>query len=125
MQRTTHICIACRQVARASGLAACPICRNPMKDMGMRWEAPKKRDDVAWAKLELMALVRDSLVRLCTCYDCTSWRNAPGSKANLAEYKRPRASLAEYKRWLRRRREHHLWDIPQSRTRKYITIRSS
>lgn len=113
MQHSTHICVACRQVARDGTYVscACPICRNPMRNMGTKWEAPKKRDDLAWAKLALSDMVKASGVRLCNCYECTSWRNVPG----------PKASLAAYKRWLRRRRDHHLQDIPQSQTQKYIT----
>ena len=52
MSSDTYICIPCRFVTKSVWGANCPKCREPMKNMGTHWRAPKKSNERAWRLIE-------------------------------------------------------------------------
>lgn len=50
MHNATLVCVPCRVTARGhAGL--CPHCGAEMRNAGVRWRPPKRRDDRAWARV--------------------------------------------------------------------------
>lgn len=110
--RIKYVCIPCRMVFRDA--ACCTSCRGSLRAM-YNFEAPRKRDDRAWKKIELSILVKDSNIQLCTGGCCVPigaykkrWRRfGLTSDSDL--------TLSQYKARIRKRRTHHQGEVPQYR----------
>ena len=108
--RIKYVCVPCRAVLRCA--ERCPKCRGSLRRM-YNFEAPKKRDDQAWKKIELSILVHDSNIQLCTYSCCVpigsnrkQWRlfGLP-PQSNL--------TLSQQKAMIRKQRTSHQDEVPQ------------
>lgn len=46
----TYCCVKDRYVTKSQ--RPCPVCHEPLKDMGYCWRPPKKRKDAAWKRIQ-------------------------------------------------------------------------
>jgi hypothetical protein len=71
------------------------------------FEAPPKKDDEGWKKIELMFLVQESNIKLCT-WTCCVPLYRPGRGNKIKEL-----TLSQYKARIRKQRTHRQDSVPQ------------
>ena len=102
--RLKYVCVPCRLVLRYA--ERCPSCRSSLRSM-YNFEAPRKRDDDGWKKIELAILVQESNIKLCTWTCCVPiYRPGRGNKVK-------ELTLSQYKARIRNMRTHRQEGVPQ------------
>ena len=99
--RVKYICISCRVVLRWY-VDHCPLCRGHLESM-YNFQAPRKRDDRAWKKIEIQLTVQDSNIMMCT-WECCNPRRGPKFKD---------LTLSQYRARVRKSRTHRQGGVPK------------
>lgn len=102
--RIKCVCVPCRVVLRNA--ERCPFCHSDLVRMH-NFQAPRKRDDDGWKKVELSLLVANSNIQLCT-WSCCVPLSRPG-RGNLVK----ELTLSQYKARIRKQRMHRQEGVPQ------------
>lgn len=97
--RRTYICLSCRFTSKHAG--QCPQCQGTLHGM-YNLQPPRKGDDKGWKKIELMVLVANSGLQLCSWTCCVPIRDDIN-----------KLTLSQYKARILRRRTHRQDGVPQ------------
>jgi hypothetical protein len=99
----TYVCIPCRFTSKYAG--QCPGCRSTLLGM-FNFLAPRKRDDRGWKKIELMVLVANSGIQLCTWSCCVPIQRPKKGRIN-------NLTLSQYRARVRKQRTHRQGEVPR------------
>lgn len=71
--RANFACLDCRHVVSSEQHSGpiCPLCRNPMINMGSAFKAPRKSANLQWRKIERLIAAGLRFTPHCSC--CKPW----------------------------------------------------